>query len=70
MKILLELEALSCISLEQEVGLPRGAITSLIIHSEGAVEIETSLDITATMQTKLKTALSKRGLPRGTKTEV
>ena len=57
--------ALTCVALEQELGLNRGDITELVIYPEGAVVIETSKALTAAKQTSLKASLAKRGLPRG-----
>jgi len=67
MRYLFEQEELNCVSLEKELGLNRGDIAGITIYPEGAVEVETSFDLPATAQDKLKAALERRNLPRGKK---
>lgn len=64
-----EVEELTCVSLEKELGLKRGDINELTIYPEGAVEIETAIELNTTQQDELKAALAKRNLPRGKRPE-
>ena len=66
-KYLYEEAELTCVSLEKELGLKRGDIVELTIYPEGAVEVETKIDLTITVQDKMKASLLKRNLPRGKK---
>lgn len=68
-KYLYEETELTCVSLEKELGLNRGDIVQLTIYPEGAVEVETKIDLTTTNQDKMKAVLLKRNLPRGKKPE-
>ncbi len=65
MQYLFEQAGLTCAAIETELGLERGDIVSLTVYPEGAVEVETRIDLTVAQQNVLKTALSIRNLPRG-----
>jgi len=64
---LIEQEVLNPVSLEKELGLPRGAIARVTIHAEGAVEIETPEVFSGNVEKILKATLLKFGLPKGKK---
>ena len=66
-KYLFEEAELTCVALEAELGLSRGAVREITVHPSGAVEVEMASALSAAAQTALKAALAKRGLPRGTK---
>jgi len=66
-KHLFEQNQLSCVTLEQEAGLARGAIREIIVYPGGAVEVEVGKALNASQQGKVKDALSKRNLIRGMK---
>lgn len=70
MKYTFEQEPLTCITLENELGLNRGDIASLTVYPERAVEVETKVDLTTTAQANLKAALAKKNLPRGKKSVI
>lgn len=59
--------AITCDALEKEMGMVAGSVKQLTIYPGGAVEYETVNPLSAADQDKMKTELSKRGLPRGNK---
>ena len=64
---LFEQETLNPVSLEQELGLNRGDILSITVYPDGAVEVDTQDTPSEILKTKIREALSKRGLPKGKK---
>jgi len=66
-KYLFEQTKLTCVDLEKELGLARGDIASMTIYPEGAVEIETKLDLSSSQMQKVKAKLALYFLPKGKK---
>jgi len=66
-KYLFEEVSLTCVEFEKRLGLKRGDIKEVTIYPEGAVEIETAIDLDATNQQKVKDVLKLHNLPRGKK---
>ena len=64
MKYTFRIEELTCVNLETELGLKRGDVISITVHSEGEVEVETREALSSTNESKLTEALDKRKLPR------
>ena len=66
-KYLFEEAELTCVALEGELGLVRGAVSEITVHPTGAVEVVTKAVLDAPAEAALKAALLRRGLPRGQK---
>lgn len=67
MKYLFEVEELTCVELEKQLGLKRGDIKELTIYPEGAVEVETKDELSSSSQNKLRDILKNHNLSRGSK---
>lgn len=59
MKYTFEQEPLTCVSLENKLGLTRGDIAGLTIYPDGKVEVETAIELTASAQDEMKDILAK-----------
>lgn len=70
MKYLFEETGLNPVELEKQLGLKHGDIKELTIYPEGAVEVETEIELSSTKQQKLRDILRLHSLPRGKKPEV
>uniref|UniRef100_A0A6M3LID7 Uncharacterized protein n=1 Tax=viral metagenome TaxID=1070528 RepID=A0A6M3LID7_9ZZZZ len=64
-KYVFEEAPLTCVALENELGVRRGSIVSLTISPEGAVEVDTKETWTDDGQKQIRAALVKRGLGKG-----
>ena len=68
MRYVFEEPELTCVELEEQLGLERGDIKEITIYPEGGVEVE-SVELNATKLRKLRSILRAHNLPRGKKRE-
>jgi len=67
MKYLFEEAGPNPVELEKQLGLKRGDIKAVKIYVEGAVEIDTAIDLDSTKLQKVRDILKAHNLPRGKK---